>query len=245
MIDDLNLLYNKYNNKNYIHPDPYEFVGLYSDDKNKEIVGLISASFAVGNVFQIIKFIKSVLQVMGDSPFDYLIDHTPNEISRDYQGYYYRYYKDFHIIEFFLGIKKILETHGTLENWVMSHYNTKDDTYFPVFKKMSADFNLSSALIPKSSGSMVRKDNVDIGIWKGLTPSKLVIPLDIHMLNISKILGFTTSKSNSMSNALKITSQFKNLSPEDPTKWDFCLSRLGIHPDLDYKELIFSIKKEL
>jgi len=64
------------------------------------------------------------------------------------------------------------------------------------------------------------------------------VPMDIHMTNISKILGFTTSSTNSMANAIKVTRAFRALDTNDPVKWDFALSRLGIHPDLNYKELI-------
>lgn len=250
MTKDLDKLYNKYNNSDYIHPDPYEFVLRYKNKHDQEVVGLIASSFAVGNVFQILKFLESIFKKMGESPYEYLLNVTTLNIEKDFKGFYYRYYKDYHITEFFINISRVLKEYGSIENWVIFNLDDESDTYFPLFKRLSADFNLSSALIPKSSGNsafkrlalffrwMVRDDGLDLGLWKTLTPSKLIIPLDIHMLSISKILGFTNSSSNSMSNALKITGEFRKLSPEDPVRWDFSLSRLGIHPDLNYEELI-------
>lgn len=250
MINDLDRLYVKYNNENYIHPDPYEFVLRYKNKNDQEVVGLIASSFAVGNVFQILKFLESVFKKMGESPYQYLLNTSEQDIETGFKGFYYRYYKDFHITEFFKNISRVLKEHDNIENWVVSKMDDDSDTYFPLFKRLSADFNLSSALIPKSTGNsafkrlalffrwMVRDDDLDLGLWKKLTPRKLIIPLDIHMMSISKILGFTTSSANSMSNVLKITAEFRKLNPDDPVKWDFSLSRLGIHPDLDYEELI-------
>ena len=250
MINDLNRLYDKYNREEFIHPDPFEFIGQYDGKEDKEVVGLIAASFAIGNVFQILKFVESVLKVMGPSPSNFLKNESVTNIEDKFNGFYYRYFKDHHIIEFFLNIKRVLLTYGSIEGWVLNYVDEDSDTYFPLFKRLSADFNLSSALIPKSSGNsafkrlalyfrwMVRKDSIDLGLWSSLSPKKLVVPMDIHMTNISKILGFTTSSTNSMANAIKVTRAFRALDTNDPVKWDFALSRLGIHPDLNYKELI-------
>lgn len=250
MIDDLNRLYEKYNRESFIHPDPYEMVLRYEDKVDREVVGLIASSFAVGNVFQILKIIYKILSVMGDSPSNFLKDIDEDKLGDLYSGFYYRYYKDFHIIEFLIAIKGVLDEFGDIESWVNSLIDEDDEDYFPLFRRMSERFNLSSALIPKATGNsafkrlalffrwMVRKDAVDIGIWTTLDSAKLVVPLDIHMMSICKILGFTESSSNSRANALKITKAFRELDSSDPVKWDFALSRLGIHPDLSYQELI-------
>lgn len=250
MLDDLNRLYDKYNKKSYIHPDPYECVLRYTNKADMEVVGLIASSFAVGNVFQILKIIDNILDVMGDSPAKFLTETDEDTIADLFAGFYYRYYKDHHIIEFLLAIRSVLIEFGDIEVWVDTLIEESDEDYFPLFKRMSERFNLSSALIPKASGNsafkrlalffrwMVREDAVDIGIWKSLDSAKLIVPLDIHMMSICKILGFTNSSANSRSNAIKITKAFAELDKSDPVKWDFALSRLGIHPELSYQELI-------
>lgn len=250
MINDLNKLYDKYNKFEFIHPDPLETVYKYEKKEDQEIVGLIASSFAVGNVKAILKFLYSLFDVMGDSPYKYLRFSTDEKIINDFSTFYYRYYKSPKVVEFLLSIKYLLVKHITLENWVMASYDEGEDTIVPLMKRLSSDINLSSSLIPKSSGNsgfkrfalyfrwMVREDKVDLGLWKKIDQSKLIIPLDTHMMNISHILGFTKSNANSMNNALKITGEFSKVFPEDPVKWDFALSRLGIHPDLNYDELI-------
>lgn len=249
MIDDLNRLYKKYNKFEFIHPDPLETVYRYDSKDDKEVVGFIASSFAVGNVKAILKFLSSILGIMGNSPFNYLKFSSEMTISNDFSESYYRYYNSSKVIEFLHAIKFVLVKYGNIENWVMKKYNTSDETIVPLMKRLSEELNLSSSLIPKSSGNsgfkrlalfirwMVRDDDVDLGLWKGIDKSKLIIPLDTHMMNISHILGFTKSSTNSMTNALKITKAFYKIYPKDPVKWDFSLSRLGIHPDLSYDEL--------
>jgi uncharacterized protein (TIGR02757 family) len=80
---------------------------------------------------------------------------------------------------------------------------------------------------------MVRKDKVDPGGWQDVPWSKLIVPLDTHMHKISLKLGLTTKKHPNMRTALEITSSFKQLNPDDPVKYDFVLTRLGIRDDMD------------
>lgn len=250
MIQDLDRLYKKYNKKIFIHPDPLEMVYRYNNKEDMEVVGLIASSFAVGNVKAILKFLDTLFLKMGRSPYKYLKDTESKQITSDMENYYYRYYSSDDIAEFLLSLKSIISKFNTIEEWVMKSYNSDDENISGLMKILSADLNLTSSLIPKSTGNsgfkrfalyfrwMVRQDDVDLGLWRGIAPSKLILPLDTHMMNISHILGFTNSKANSMSNALKITNEFKKIKPADPVKWDFALSRLGIHPDLSYDELI-------
>jgi uncharacterized protein (TIGR02757 family) len=75
---------------------------------------------------------------------------------------------------------------------------------------------------------MVRRDAVDPGVWKKIPPSKLIVPLDTHMFRISKKLGLTGRNDASMKTALEITAAFRRISPKDPVKYDFALTRTGI-----------------
>jgi uncharacterized protein (TIGR02757 family) len=76
---------------------------------------------------------------------------------------------------------------------------------------------------------MIRKDDgVDFGIWQGIPPSKLVIPLDTHLARISRYLGLTRLKTAGWRMAIEVTRSLRELDPEDPIKYDFALCRLGI-----------------
>jgi hypothetical protein len=97
---------------------------------------------------------------------------------------------------------------------------------------------------------MVRDDDVDTGLWKGVDKAKLIVPVDVHMGRLCRILGFYPVRSNlgksahptsmqisngahakktvSLSTAVQITKSFAEITPSDPVKYDFALSRVGI-----------------
>jgi len=80
---------------------------------------------------------------------------------------------------------------------------------------------------------MIRRDAVDPGPWTGASPSGLVVPLDTHMAAACKRLGLLTRRSADLKAALEVTEAFRRLRPDDPVRYDFCLTRPGIRPDLD------------
>ena len=80
---------------------------------------------------------------------------------------------------------------------------------------------------------MVRKDAVDPGGWTGVSPARLVVPLDTHMAAACRRLGILTRKATDLRAALETTEAFRLYSPSDPVRYDFALTRPGIHPCLD------------
>lgn len=88
---------------------------------------------------------------------------------------------------------------------------------------------------------MGRKDEIDPGLWgeksplrktfpksRFLKPSQLVLPLDTHTGRISQYIGLTGRKSLNWLAALEVTESLKACDPNDPSKYDFALARLGI-----------------
>jgi uncharacterized protein (TIGR02757 family) len=76
---------------------------------------------------------------------------------------------------------------------------------------------------------MVRpEDGLDCGIWKRVSPARLVVPLDVHMERLARSLGWTRRRSPSWAMAVEVTDTLRRLDPDDPTRYDFALSRLGI-----------------
>ena len=85
---------------------------------------------------------------------------------------------------------------------------------------------------------MVRRDDVDPGGWTVLTPKDLLIPTDTHMHNIALQLGLTKRKQADFKTALEITNSFARVNPEDPTRYDFVLTRFGIRSVLKISDLV-------
>jgi uncharacterized protein (TIGR02757 family) len=74
---------------------------------------------------------------------------------------------------------------------------------------------------------MVRKDEIDFGIWKNVKKSDLIIPLDTHTFNVSRKLGLIERKSADLKSAILLTEKLKEFDPLDPVKYDFAIYRLG------------------
>jgi uncharacterized protein (TIGR02757 family) len=125
-----------------------------------------------------------------------------------------------------------------------------DRTTLPALEAFAAELNLpcgcqTTYLVPSpAAGSackrlnlylrwVVRRDDVDPGGWEGIAPSKLVVPLDTHMFRICRSLGMTARNQADLKSALEITQAFRAIVPEDPVRYDFALTRLGIRSDAD------------
>jgi uncharacterized protein (TIGR02757 family) len=235
--------YRKFNHPEFIHPDPLEFVYRYKSAGDREIAGFIAAALAYGNVRQIIKSVEKVLSPMGKNPALYLRRTPEKEISKPLLNFKHRFTTGAEMALFLLNIKTAVKNHGSLENCFLKNYRHNDEDLSASIYAFVNEFN-SRACAPtltpcpekKSSFKrlnlylrwMVRHDAVDPGVWTKIPPSKLIVPLDTHMFQVSKKLGLTRRNDTSMKTALEITSAFRRISPEDPVKYDFSLTRPGI-----------------
>ena len=158
------------------------------------------------------------------------------------KGLYYRFQKDSDIVLLFETLRKINRNFGGLGPMLMTYY--RGDIREALWKARRHLFHDSDALtffFPKPSATnplkrwnlylrwMVRKDEIDRGLWNFVNKSDLVIPLDTHLFKIGRCLGWTERNSQSYGAALEITSVLKKLSPDDPLKYDFFLChKIGI-----------------
>jgi uncharacterized protein (TIGR02757 family) len=248
-------LYATYNRPEFIHPDPLEFLHSYQEPSDREIVGLIAASLAYGRVAQIISSVSFILDKMGPSPREFLESVSRRTLSRSFTGFKHRFTTTEELIDFMLGIQQVIRTDGTLHRcflkWhdpddpdtvqalqsfvdaIRSSMGSRDNSLLPCPAKMSACKRLHLFL-----RWMIRKDEVDPGGWRNVSPSKLIIPLDTHMHRIGLLLGMTQRKQSDLKTALEITREFRKIVPDDPVKYDFALTRLGIRDDADLSVLM-------
>jgi len=250
----LEALYAKFNRREFVHPDPLEFLYDFPDKAEREVVGLICAALAYGRVEQILKSISICLKKMEMKPRAFLETHSPNQIKAAFSDFGYRFTKGAEMAAFLTGLKAILERYGSIEAAFASApdssgtngpaSNTIQKLSWFVTKVLELSGLEKSYLLPhpqKKSACkrlflylrwMVRSDDVDPGGWTCILPKDLIIPLDTHMFNISKQLGLTTRKQANLKTALEITEAFRQLSPDDPVKYDFVLTRFGIRREL-------------
>ncbi|MBF0118481.1 MAG: TIGR02757 family protein [Desulfobacterales bacterium] len=257
---NLEELYTTYNKREYVHPDPLEFLYNYPKLEDREVVGLIASSLAYGRVYQILKSVSFVLNKMGDSPFDFIKNTDDEYLNHIFCDFKYRFTKGEHIVSLLISIKEIILDYSSLYDCFVYGINKNDDTIINALKFFSEKLlerNAPKHLIPTpAKGSackrlnlflrwMVRFDAVDPGGWDNRLTPKLIVPLDVHMHKISIKLGLTSRKQADMRTAKEITEAFRHFSPSDPVKYDFALTRLGIRKDINVEPslpLIFSPK---
>jgi uncharacterized protein (TIGR02757 family) len=254
----LSELYHTYNRREFVHPDPLEFLYDYEDLADREIVGLIASSLAYGGVRQILKSVKSVLDRM-ESPYRFLRNSSKTKLIDTFKDFKHRFTTGLELATMLYGVKRVVDRHGSLCACFTTGLKSEDETILPALslfvKQLSFVFDgRPRSLLPSpDAGSackrlnlflrwMVRRDEVDPGGWDGVPASKLVVPVDIHMHKISLALGFTQRKQANLRTALEITSAFRTIAPNDPVRYDFCLTRLGIRDDLNAVEFLESCK---
>lgn len=234
-----------YHHARFISPDPLELVLRYHDGLDREIAGLIASSLAYGRVGQIIKSAELVLGRMGPSPRAFLEDTGAGDLREIFRGFKHRFTTDEELTGLLAGAQAVIRRHGSLGACFLAGLSGHDDTTLPALAAFVRELDphahehAGSLLPDPARGSackrlhlflrwMVRSDEVDPGGWGGISPAKLVIPLDTHMYRICTSLGMTSRSQADGRTALEITQGFRAVAPEDPVRYDFSLTRMGM-----------------
>jgi len=252
--DKLENLYHRYNRREFVHPDPLEFLYRYETLCDREIVAFVASSLAYGRVAQICKSVCHVLERMRPSPWVFLNKSSPGRIRRTFAGFKHRFTTGENLSAMLVGIRRVLKRYGNLHTCFAEGLED-DDTILPALCAFTGELTAGvdgsvQHLVPSPpKGSackrlnlflrwMVRQDEVDPGGWDKISPSKLIVPVDIHMHRIGLLVGLTKRRQADMQTAVEITKGFRAVAPEDPVKYDFSLTRLGIRGDADLGGLL-------
>ncbi|MHC4536451.1 MAG: TIGR02757 family protein [Planctomycetota bacterium] len=248
----LDKLYNKYNHHDLIKPDPLQFVYRYDKPSDREIVALLAADLAYGRVEQIQKSLTNLFERMGESPYEFVRGFGKIE-RKKLNGFKHRFNTEQDISDLLMLLKKVLSQYTSIEEFFIKGFNSGDTNIIGGLSKFCkslldmyvAEHNgktsrgLKYLLVDPTNGStckrlnlflrwMVRDDDVDTGQWKSIDKAKLIVPIDVHMCRLCRILGFHNKQTASLSTAIQITKCFAEIEPSDPVKYDFALSRIGI-----------------
>ncbi len=250
-------IYGLYNRREYVSPDPLQVLYDYDNPADREIAALIASSLAFGRVGQILKSIALVLGKM-PSPARFVRQTKPDEISERFRGFKHRWVTEEDLAATLVGAGELVDEYGTLEGAFAVHVTNGQETALEPSRGFLKELREVSGrapnrLIPDPEGSsackrfnlflrwMVRSDEVDPGGWSCIDPGMLIVPLDTHMHNICRQLGLTGRRQADMKTALQITDAFRKVNPEDPVRYDFALTRLGIRQELDIKTQLAGI----
>jgi uncharacterized protein (TIGR02757 family) len=239
--------------KSKISPDPLQFLHLYKDKRDIEVFGFIASVFAFGNVKQIINSLERIKKIVGEKPYKFVNNFSSKDY-KDLKGLKHRFYTDKDIINLLLALHFTFKNHDSLKKLFLNSYNSQEPNLKNSISKFSNYFIKTvleqtdqtqvsrgvKFMFPNpENGSackrmnlflrwMVRKDELDFGLWREIPTSKLVIPVDTHIAKICKSLKLTKRKNVSWKMAEEITEKLKKFDHVDPVKYDFALCHIGM-----------------
>lgn len=235
----------EYNNPRFIESDPIQIPHRFSKKQDIEIAGFLTATIAWGNRKSIINNANRLMDLMGNSPHDFVMNFNDNH-SEKLSSFVHRTFNGGDLIYFIQALQNIYTKHDGLENVFSKHAEESSlqssihhfkKVFFELPHQQRTQKHVSDPL--KNSAAkrinmflrwMVRSDNsgVDFGIWKTLSPAQLSCPLDVHSGNVARKLKLLKRKQNDAKALMELDTSLRKLDKNDPVKYDFALFGLGV-----------------
>lgn len=235
----------KYNNRRFIETDPICIPHNYTDKEDIEISGFLTATIAWGNRKMIIKSAERMMQMLGESPYDFVMSHMEKHLE-NLNDFVHRTFNSEDLCHFIRALKLIYRRKGGLED-IFNEFQTTDSLQPAIHEFRNIFFEIPHLdrthkhIADPMKGSaakkinmflrwMVRRDKrrVDFGIWRSISPSILSCPLDVHSGNVARKLGLLKRKQNDAKALRELDASLRRLDKDDPVKYDYALFGLGI-----------------
>ena len=234
--------------------DPIHLVRRFESPADREVAGFCAAALAFGRVGSVLQSIERFFAAMGSSPAAYVRAFDPQRQARDLKPLVHRWTTGDDLTALVIILQRMLQK-GSIEEFFLEGFDANTDDLAGALESFSVramETNLRAAYgrrkprpgvayffpRPSSGGAckrlnlflrwMVRRDAVDFGIWKRIPSSKLVVPLDTHVIRVARCLRLTRYVSPGWKMAADITAALRELDPHDPVKYDFSLCHIGM-----------------
>jgi uncharacterized protein (TIGR02757 family) len=251
--------------QHHLENDPLSRCRRFALPEDREVAALIASAFAYGSVKIILKTLDGIFGEMGPSPRRFVERFDPHQGLQRFSGFKHRFNDCRDLCALLLAIRMMLEAAGSIETFFLQGHKPADrDTtrsltafsdavlgleYHPVFgaRTIPKDSYFHFLFPSPASGSACKRlcmflrwlvrpdDGIDLGVWCGVSPSQLVVPVDLHIRRIARSLGLTGRNQADWKMACEITARLRELDPDDPVKYDFSLCHLGISEGCDGK----------
>jgi uncharacterized protein (TIGR02757 family) len=239
----------------YLGSDPLEFPRRYRVSADRELTGLVAAALAYGNVKSIRASLERALAFLGPHPAARVRQLEAKEALFELGDFRHRWTRAPDLVCLLLFARQMIDRAGSIGGFFAETYSERDMARsLARFSERAVALDhgglYRSRSLPARAGVrfffpspltgaakrlnmylrwMVRPDDgVDLGLWKFVPTRDLVIPLDTHIFRIGRHLGWTERKTAGFPAALDVTRSLARFDAEDPVKYDFALSRLGI-----------------
>ncbi|MGH9370166.1 MAG: TIGR02757 family protein [Vicinamibacterales bacterium] len=247
-------LYHDYNREDSAM-DPVHLVRPFSGAADREVAGFCAAALAFGRVGSVIASIQTLLRIMGPHPAEYVRAFDPAAPHPDLRAMVHRWTRGVDLAALLWILRQMLDQSGSVERFFAAGMEDGDLDIGPALDRFSQralalDVRQVYGRMPTrpgvcyffprpSAGSackrlnlylrwMVRRDEVDLGVWQRVTPGQLIVPLDTHVIRLSRCLRLTRYTSPGWKMAADITASLRRLNPGDPVRFDFSLCHVGM-----------------
>jgi uncharacterized protein (TIGR02757 family) len=252
---ELDRLYHGFNAANSL-TDPIELVRPYWRNEDREIAGFIASALAFGNVTAVMASVRAALTPLGSSPAAFVRAFDPDRDGRAFESFVHRWTRGRDVVALVWLLHQMLQQSGSIEQFFLEGDDPGAADVTPAlesFSRRAMALDLKRVYgrrppartgvpyffsRPSSGGAckrlnlylrwMVRRDQVDLGVWTRVAPSRLIVPLDTHVIRLGQCLGLTRYRSPGWRMAADITSRLRALDPSDPVRFDFSLCHVGM-----------------
>ncbi len=233
----------EYNHPSFIAKDPISIPHRYTLLQDIEIAGFWTAMLSWGQRVTIINKADDLMKLMDDSPYDFIINHKETDL-KPFLAFKHRTFQPDDTLYFISFFKDYYQRHKSLEGAFLNGATTYErlcnfhNTFFSLPAHLQRTRKHVSTPIRKSACKrlnmflrwMVRRDDrgVDFGLWQRLSPSDLMIPLDVHVYKVAKSLGLIKREKSDWMAVEELTAVLKKMDADDPVKYDYALFSMGV-----------------
>ena len=250
----LERLYDDYNREDSA-TDPVQIVRRYREPADIEVVGFCAAALAFGRVASVLNTVGTLARILGTHPVNDVRGFDPSAPNVELRAMVHRWTRGVDIVALLWILRQMLERSGSIESYFVEGDDPSAvdvsgalDSFSR--RALSLDLKRAYGRVPQrpgvcyffprpSAGSackrlnlflrwMVRRDAIDFGIWTRVPPSRLVVPLDTHVIRLGRCLRLTTYTSPGWKMAASITTSLRRIDPADPVRFDFSLCHVGM-----------------
>ena len=237
--------YDRYARPEFILDDPIQVPRHFSDRKDAESIGFITATISWGQRRSIINNAWKLVRAMDESPHDFIINASDAELDR-FSNFVHRTFNAIDLRQFILSIRHLYRRYDGLEEAFLQdgkagEMNGAISRFKQRFFEIDHPKRTTKHVSDPAKGSSAKRINmylrwmvrsadrgVDLGLWKKIKPSELLLPLDVHTGRISRELGLLKRKQDDRKAVEEVTAALRLIDPLDPVRFDIALFGMGV-----------------
>jgi len=250
----LDALYSDFNREESAS-DPVHRVRPFANPADREIAGFCAAALAFGRVASVLNSIDTLFAIMGPCPADFVRTFDPSAPHPALRAMVHRWTRGVDLAALLWVLRQMLERSGSIEDFFLEGDDAREpdvSAALDSFSRRALELDIRRAYgrLPKrpgvcyffprpSAGSackrlnlfvrwMVRHDEIDLGVWTRVSPSRLIVPLDTHVIRLGRCLRLTRYISPGWKMAADVTASLRRLDSVDPIRFDFSICHVGM-----------------